>query len=175
MEAAYLTEKGEGKLEFGILERPKPGKGQVLIKVESAPLNPSDIYCMEGKYGEFMKFDYPFTPGWEGSGTVIENGGGVHGWYLVGKRVAFSKCNEDLTTGEVKIGGAYSQYAITNAYQCVPLDADVSFNTGSSFFINPMTAVGLVEEVTKDKGTSVVLTAAASQLGKMMIRLFSQK
>lgn len=48
----------------------------------------------------------------------------------------------------------------------------MSFNTGASFFVNPITAVGLVEQVTKDKGTSVVVTAAASQLGKMLIRLF---
>ncbi|CAI2371956.1 unnamed protein product [Moneuplotes crassus] len=173
MHAAYLTDKGKGKLEYGVLERPKPGRGQVLIRVEAAPLNPSDIYCMEGRYGEFADFKYPFTPGWEGSGTVIESGGGIHAWYLNGKRVAFSKCNEDLTGGEIKVGGCYAQYAITNAYQCVPLDDDVSFSAGASFFVNPMTAVGLEEEVRKDRGTSVILTAGASQLAKMITRLLS--
>lgn len=51
-------------------------------------------------------------------GTVIESNAGVHGWYLKDKRVAFSKCNEDMAKGgSVKIGGTYAQYAITNAYQ----------------------------------------------------------
>jgi NADPH2:quinone reductase len=75
----------------------------------------------------------------------------------------------------VKVGGTYAQYAVTNAYQCVPLEDDMSFNVGASFFVNPITAVGLVEQVTKDKGTSVVVTAAASQLGKMLIRLFQEE
>jgi len=59
---------------------PKPGPGEVLIKVEMGVILPSDTYCMSGQYnGEFA---FPFTPGSEGSGTVIENGGGLHGWYL---------------------------------------------------------------------------------------------
>ena len=67
-----------------------------------------------------------------------------------------------------------AQYCVTNAYQCVPLDNGVTFNQGANFFVNPMTAIGLVELVNNDKGRSVVLTAASSQLGKMMIRLFQE-
>jgi len=174
MEAIYLTGKGTDKMEFGKIKVPTPGSGQVLIKVEACPINPSDLYCMEGKYGEFMNFEYPFVSGWEGSGTVVASGGGMHSWYMQGKRVAFSKCNEDTNNGEkIKLGGTMAQYAVTNAYQCVPIDNDVSFNIAASFFVNPITALGLLEQVTKDKGTSVVLTAAASQLSKMMIRLFN--
>ena len=44
MYGAYLSGPGTGKLEYGILDKPKPGKGQVLIKVESVPINPSDLY-----------------------------------------------------------------------------------------------------------------------------------
>ena len=75
----------------------------------------------------------------------------------------------------IKIGGTMGQYAITNAYQCVPINNNVSFNEGASFFVNPLTAIGLVELVANDRGRSVLITAAASQLGKMMIRLFQQK
>jgi NADPH:quinone reductase len=118
MDALYLTGPGEDKLEYGKLEIPTPGKGQVLIKVESCPINPSDMYFMEGKYGSLMDFKYPMTPGWEGSGTVFHTGGGLHAWYLQGKRVAFSKCNEDMEEGsQMKIGGTMAQYAVTNAYQ----------------------------------------------------------
>ena len=96
--------------------------------------------------------------------------------YLQGKRVAFSKSNEEMTEGgTVKIGGTMGQYAITNAYQCVPVDDGTSFNEAASFFVNPLTALGLVELVADDKGRSVVITAAASQLSKMMIRLFQEQ
>lgn len=176
MKAAYLTGKGSEFFEYGDLPIPKPGKGQVLIKVEASPVNPSDLYCIEGKYAEYVNFEYPISPGWEGSGTVVESGGGVHGWYMRGKRVAFSKCNEDVDEGStIKIGGSYAQYCVTNAYQCVPLNDNVSFSEGASFFVNPMTAIGMTEIVSKAKARAVVISAAASQLGKMMIRLFRQK
>ena len=80
MNAVYLSGPGKDTLEYGTVAKPKPGKGQVLVKVESVPINPSDMYCMEGKYSEFINFDYPFVPGWEGAGTVVETGGGLHSW-----------------------------------------------------------------------------------------------
>ncbi|CAI2373145.1 unnamed protein product [Moneuplotes crassus] len=174
MHAAYLD--SHLSLNYGLVPKPIPRKGQVLIKVEAAPINPSDLHLIEGKYAEFVDFQYPFVPGWEGSGTVIESGGGFMGWYLRGKRVAFSKCQEDQEEGSlIKIGGAYGQYCVTDARQCVPLPDSVSFEQGSSFFVNPMTAIGMVEIVSKARSRAVVITAAASQLGKMMIRLFVRK
>ena len=58
-----------GKYGFGQVPVQTPGKNQVLIKVESATLNPSDILFMRGLYN--IKLNYPYTPGWEGSGTVV--------------------------------------------------------------------------------------------------------
>ena len=52
-----------------------------------------------------MNMKLPLVPGWEGSGTVIENGGGLLGWRLVGKRVAMTKCEEP--DGVMSIGGCY--------------------------------------------------------------------
>jgi len=60
-----------------------------LIKVDSAALNPSDILFMKGLYN--IKLKYPFTPGWEGSGTVVEVGPGLLTDYFKHKRVAFNK------------------------------------------------------------------------------------
>jgi NADPH:quinone reductase-like Zn-dependent oxidoreductase len=57
-------------------------------------------------------YEYPLTPGTEGSGTVVQNGGGVYGWSLVGKRVAFLRKNEE--DGRFTVGGSYAQYAIVN-------------------------------------------------------------
>jgi NADPH:quinone reductase-like Zn-dependent oxidoreductase len=107
---------------------PVPASGQVLIKVECAPINPSDTYFLAGIYSsmdEDGKIKYPIAPGWEGAGTVVANGGGIMGWRLVGKRVAVSKCQEPNKA--ISIGGAYQQYMVTNALQCIPLPDNVSF------------------------------------------------
>ena len=65
------------------------GKNQVLVKMEAAVLNPSDILFMRGKYN--LKLDYPFTPGWEGSGVVVAVGKSLTKMNLVGKKVGFMK------------------------------------------------------------------------------------
>ena len=83
-----------------------------MIKVECAPINPSDIYLLQGNYSG--QYEYPYIPGSEGAGTVIQNGGGLYGWSLVGKRVAFTKAAE--RGGKFSIGGAYAEYIVTNAY-----------------------------------------------------------
>jgi NADPH:quinone reductase-like Zn-dependent oxidoreductase len=76
-----------------------------LIKVFACPINPSDLFFMKGEYDQFdlFKIHYPSSPGWEGSGIVVKNGGGVMGWRAMGKRVAFTRAvhgkNEFLTGG----------------------------------------------------------------------------
>ena len=74
-----VVSPSKGKLQIKKIEVPTPGKGEVLIKVEAAPLNPSDLYCMKGFYDDFdvFKFNYPTVPGWEGAGTVVASGGGM--------------------------------------------------------------------------------------------------
>ena len=67
---------------------PKPQKGQVLIKVIAAPINPSDIELYNGNYSHQKKF--PTAMGFEGSGIVVESGGGLMGWSMMGKKVAFA-------------------------------------------------------------------------------------
>ena len=100
---------------------PRPGYNQVLVKIECAPINPSDTYFMAGMYskldeseaGEEPKMKFPLAAGWEGAGTVVENGGGVIGWARLGKRVSVTKCQE--AGGVFSIGGAYQQYMVTSA------------------------------------------------------------
>lgn len=112
--AAVLSGKGvlEIKDDFPV---PQPGSGQVLIKVEAAPLNPSDTYFMEGDYDLGTRpISYPVAPGWEGAGTVVATGGGISTWGMIGRRVAFSKQSEPNQT--ISIGGSYQQYAMTDAW-----------------------------------------------------------
>jgi NADPH:quinone reductase-like Zn-dependent oxidoreductase len=92
---------GEGKWEIEKIPVPRPGPGEVLVKIECAPVNPSDTYFIRGMYKslgadseneeKMAAFKYPTAPGWEGSGTVIESGGGFMGWRLNGKRVGVTK------------------------------------------------------------------------------------
>src|SRR5687768_6596982 len=65
---------------------PRPGPGQVLVRVAASPINPSDVAFIRGLYG--FKKPLPTIPGFEGSGTVVESGGGVMGRWLKGRRVA---------------------------------------------------------------------------------------
>jgi len=132
--------ESRGKVGFATVPVQSPGHQQVLIKVESAALNPSDILFMRGKYN--VKLAYPYTPGWEGSGTVVKAGPGIYGQWLLGRRVAFMKAFE---VGEYKFGGSFAEYAVADVKGCIPLSDDVSFDEAASFVVNPLTAVLMVD------------------------------
>lgn len=139
----------------------KLSPGQVLIKVEAAPCNPSDLLLLQGRYG--IRKVLPFVPGWEGAGTVIATGGGLLGKWLMGKRVAFSNQNE--------WDGTWAQYSIANAMMCIVLKKDVSFTQGSAMIINPLTTLGLIDIAKREGHQAVIQTAAASQVGRMVLKL----
>lgn len=67
---------------------PEPKENEVLVKVEAAPINPSDLLYIDGKYGKQAVF--PVVLGFEGSGVITKSGGGVYADTLVNKRVAFT-------------------------------------------------------------------------------------
>ena len=69
------------------------------------------------------------------------------------------------------IGGCYQQYMITNALQCIPLPDSVPFEEGSMHFVNPFTAIGLLDRAKQYKAQAAIQTAAASQLGRMIVSL----
>lgn len=89
MKAVIYTAPGEYSYSADTKTIGTPGKGQVLIKVECVPINPSDTYQLAGMYNG--TYTYPLVPGGEGSGTVISSGGGFYAWTLIGKRVAFTR------------------------------------------------------------------------------------
>lgn len=83
MKSAYL--KAFGELTYGELPKPTPKDDQLLIKLECAVINPSDVLFISGKTVPADVF--PFTPGWEGAGTIVEVGKDHADKGLVGKRV----------------------------------------------------------------------------------------
>lgn len=156
---------------------PEPRSGEILVKVMAAPLNPSDMYMLKGFYdeGECFKITYPIVPGWEGSGVVVKSGGGFMGWKLLGKRISFVRKNEGAAKNEMHLGGCYQQYIVTDPLACIVLPDDMPFTIGSMHFVNPLTAMGLVQRVKDNGSQAAIQTAAASQCGRMVIKICHQE
>lgn len=156
---AIVVDKFGGELQVKMVPIPKPKPGQVLIKMEAAQINPSDLSFIAGKYA--LKTDPPFKVGLEGSGVVVENGGGIIGWWLMGKRVTAISTASTI--------GSWAEYMVTSQKQVMPLVDNVSFEEGAGFIVNPMTVMAFAGYMKDHK--AAVQTAAASAVGRMFFRL----
>ncbi|OLV15538.1 NADH oxidoreductase [Deinococcus marmoris] len=136
---------------------PSPAPGQVLVRVESAAVNPSDLEFMQGSYG--FRRPLPTTAGFEGSGVVVA-GNGADAERLMGQRVS--------CVVQSKGDGTWAEYVALDAKFCLPLQEAVNFDQGAMLFINPFTAWGLVEQAQNGQHRAVVQTAAASAVGTMV-------
>lgn len=164
--ALELREYGENKNRLAIVDKTiRPlKKGEVLIRMHSAPINPSDLMFLRGLYG--IKKKLPVVPGFEGSGNVVASGGGFYASYLKGKNVACTASRGD---------GVYAEYMITDAFACFPIGKDLSLEQGACLYVNPITAIALVERAQKVGAKALVQTAAASALGKMVVGIATRK
>ncbi|XDD50434.1 zinc-binding dehydrogenase [Leptospira sp. WS92.C1] len=165
--ALELREYSENKNRAVIVEKQiKPlKKGEVLIKMHSASINPSDLMFLRGLYG--IKKKLPVVPGFEGSGQVVASGGGFYGSYLKGKNVA--------CTAPGRGDGVYAEYMITEAISCLPIGNDLSLEQGACLYVNPITAIAMVDLAEKAGAKAIVQTAAASALGKMVVGIAARK
>lgn len=160
MQAVVLEEEG-GPLVLRQRPVPQPGRNEVLVKMAASPINPSDLGYLRGM-GE-TKRPLPAVPGIEGSGVVIASGPGLIGKVLAGRRVACArKADKD---------GAWAEYMVTSAMQCIPLKKSLSLEPGSMLIVNTMTVVIFLDMIRKGRHAAVVNTAAASQLGRMLVKL----
>lgn len=140
--------------------RPTPGPGQVLVRMLASPVNPSDLMFIRGVYGTQPQL--PQIPGFEGVGVVEASGGGLRGRFFVGKRVAVLN----------KAGGNWAEYTVVPANQVIPLSGQLTIEQAATFFVNPATAWIMTQEVLRvARGEFLIQTAAASSLGKMIVRL----
>lgn len=135
---------------------PQPGPGQVLIRLRMASVNPSDLHFIKGEYGQPRVKGAP--AGFEGCGDVVATGAGAEA--LQGQRVAF------VAAGS----GAWAEYVVTQAQMCIPLRPDISDEDGAAQIVNPMTAMAMVD-IARSEGDAFVISAATSQLGKLMCSL----
>jgi len=143
-------------LETAELPMPKAGAGQVVVKLRAASVNPSDLHFIKGEYGQPRVKGA--AAGFEGCGDVMKAGAGAEG--LLGKRVAFVAA----------AAGAWAECVLCEAMNCIPLRADISDDDGAAQIVNPLTAMAMVDIAAQAKA-ALVISAAASQLGKLMIGL----
>lgn len=176
-----VGEDGNLTVQLAEQDLPAPAGHEVLVRVEAAPINPSDLALLFGtadltaaQFSE-RKIVAPLSDGArramasragvampvgnEGAGTVIAAGDAPEAQALLGKLVACIG------------GGMYAQYRIVDARGCMVLPDGVSAEQGAAAFVNPLTALGFVQTMRQDGHTALVHTAAASNLGQMLVRI----
>lgn len=179
--------KSDGELELSLaeVEVADPGPDEVLVRVEATPINPSDLGLLigpadlstlkaagskdrpvitatvppAGLKALKARLDQSMPVGNEGAGVVIAAGASPEAQGLMGKTVAM-------------IGGAmYAQYRIVRAADVLALPDDATPAEGASCFVNPLTALGMTETLRREGHKALVHTAAASNLGQMLVRI----
>jgi NADPH:quinone reductase-like Zn-dependent oxidoreductase len=179
--------KANGELELSLQETDigDPGPDEVVVRVEAAPINPSDLGLLIGPADmskarvsgsgnlpvvtapmpqAFMRamaarIDQSLPAGNEGAGVVVRAGSSDAAKALLGKTVAL-------------FGGAmYAQYRKARAADCLVLPEGVTPAEGAACFVNPLTALGMVGTMRMEGHTGLVHTAAASNLGQMLVKI----
>jgi NADPH:quinone reductase-like Zn-dependent oxidoreductase len=161
---AVLLREDDGCLSARHVPLPKPGAGEVLIKMACAPINPSDLARIKSVTEHADRLT--FIPGIEGSGRVVAHGSGLLPRLWQGRRVA-------CTSFSYK-SGTWAEYLVTPASRCVPLPDSVTDEQGSMLLVNPMTAVSFFDMARRGGHKAIINTAAASSLGHM-VELLSKK
>ncbi len=189
--ATYLqllsTVSEQGHLTIAMAEKPMPvpKSDQIVVRIEAAPINPSDHGVMfgmaniaevtstgEGKariltapiIAQGMarmkaRFGQALPIGNEGAGTVVAAGSEAYAQSLIGKVVA------------IMGGGMYAEYRCVPAMMAMPLLDGHTAKDGASSFVNPLTALSMLETMRMEGHSALVHTAAASNLGQMLNRI----
>ncbi|MET3845817.1 zinc-binding dehydrogenase [Bradyrhizobium sp. OAE829] len=182
---SLLKKSGELELSLASVPTPEPADDEVVVRVEASPINPSDLGLLIGpadmstakvsgtkvqpvvtaKMPEAVmrmmgaRLDQSLPVGNEGAGTVIRSGSSDAAKALMGKTVSI-------------IGGAmYSQFRTMKVRDVMELPAGTTAADGASWFVNPLTALGMTETMRRENHKALVHTAAASNLGQMLNKI----
>ena len=178
------TSDGNIELSIAKVEKPVPGDDEVLIEVQASPINPSDLGLLLSFAADVQninltgsgddtvatmpvhpalmgslkpRLDESMPVGNEGAGVIID--AGINAKDLIGKTVGLA-------------GGAmYSQYRCVPAVSCLVMDEGTTPKQAASSFVNPLTALAFVETMKMENHTALVHTAAASNLGQMLVKI----
>src|SRR5262245_64072370 len=179
---SLLKKSGELELSLVSIPTPEPAEDEVVVRVEATPINPSDLGLLIGpadmsaaqvggskdspvitaKMPEAAmrmmaaRLDQSLPVGNEGAGTVVRTGASDAAKALMGKTVSM-------------IGGAmYSQYRVLRVRDVMELPAGTTAADGASWFVNPLTALGMTETMRRENHKALAHTAAASNRGQML-------
>ena len=182
---SLIRKDGELELTLAEVQVPEPANDEVVVRIEASPINPSDLGLLLGTADMSTarslgtkdrpivvatvppammlamagRLDESMSVGNEGAGVVIKAGASDSAQALLGKTVAM-------------IGGAmYAQYRCIKVSDCLALPAGISPAEGASSFVNPLTALGMVETMRREGHSALVHTAAASNLGQMLNKI----
>ena len=182
---SLVTAQGTLELSLHDVPVPSPAPNEVLVRVEASPINPSDLGLLiagadmstatvtgppdrpivtatlapTALQGLSARVDTSLPVGNEGAGTVVAAGSSAAAQALVGKTVGIA-------------GGAmYSQYRAVDAAACLIVPEGATAKDGASSFVNPLTALGMLETMRREGHSALVHTAAASNLGQMLVKL----
>src|ERR1700690_2294731 len=179
--------KKSGELEISLLQvpTPQPSADEVVVRVEASPINPSDLGLLIGAAdmatakasgskeapvitaavpeaamkAMAARLDESMPVGNEGAGVVVKTGSSDEAKALMGKTVSM-------------IGGAmYAQYRTVRAKDCLVLPPGTTPADGASWFVNPLTALGMTETMRREGHKALVHTAAASNLGQRLNKI----
>ena len=150
-------------LTLGTLPLRQPSPNEVVVRIHSAPINPSDTNFCSGS--PFYKKDLPTFPGFEGSGVVVKTGTSDQAKELLGKKVALFPMSSPASYG------TWSEYTTIDINFVYPLIEGISLEDASSSIVNPMTGQALINDVREAGHKSIIIGAASSSLGKMLIAL----
>lgn len=178
-----ITADGVLRISLEEVTVPAPAPGELLVRVEAAPINPSDLGLLlgpadmttlqaggtadapvltaqvspQGLAAVRARLGQSMPVGNEGAGTVVDAGPELQ--HLVGRRVAM-------------IGGAmYAELRLISPDNCIVLPEGASAAEGAALFVNPLTALGFVETMRAEGHTAIVHAPAASNLGQMLVRI----
>jgi NADPH2:quinone reductase len=182
---SLVTSQGTLELSLHDVAVPSPTANEVVIRVEASPINPSDLGVLiagadmstatvtgtpdrpivtaplgaGALTGLSARLDQPLPVGNEGAGTIVAAGSSSAAQALVGKTVGIAG------------GGMYAQYRVVDASACLVLPEGATAKDGASSFVNPLTALGMLETMRREGHSALVHTAAASNLGQMLVKL----
>ncbi|MBI5339105.1 MAG: zinc-binding dehydrogenase [Mycolicibacterium rufum] len=182
---SLVTSAGTLELSLQDVDVPTPGDNEVLVRIEASPINPSDLGLLvggadmskatvsgtpdrpvvtaplpDGAVNAFAaRLDQSLPVGNEGAGTVVAAGSSDAAQALLGKTVG------------VAGGAMYSQYRAVDARAALVLPDGATARDGASSFVNPLTALGMTETMRREGHSALVHTAAASNLGQMLVKL----
>ena len=182
---SLVTADGELQLSIATVDTPQPAEHEVLVRIDAAPINPSDLglllaaadvsrataagtadspvvtapIAQQVMPGLAARVGESMPVGNEGCGVVVAAGSAPDAQALLGRTVAI-------------IGGAtYGEYRSVPAVSCLVLPDGTDPADGASCFVNPLTALSMVETMRMEGHTALVHTAAASNLGQMLVKI----